>query len=81
MWWTKALLCTVLAGTGLAVLLVSHNMNDVFQVADRVAVLRLGRMVAVRPTAELDRQIVVELMTSGRSGELGLAPATADEGI
>ena len=50
-----------LADRGLAVLLVSHNMNDVFQVADRVAVLRLGRMVAVRPTAEMDRQIVVDL--------------------
>ena len=49
------------------VLLVSHNLNDVFQVADRIAVLYLGRMVAVRPTVELDRQIVVDLMTSGAS--------------
>ena len=56
-----------LADRGLAVLLVSHNMNDVFQVADRIAVLRLGRMVAVRPTAEMDRQIVVDLMTTGAS--------------
>ncbi|MDQ6617821.1 MAG: ATP-binding cassette domain-containing protein [Actinomycetota bacterium] len=56
-----------LADRGLAVLLVSHNMNDVFQVADRVAVLRLGRMVAVRPAADMDRQIVVDLMTSGVS--------------
>jgi ABC-type sugar transport system ATPase subunit len=56
-----------LADRGLAVLLVSHNMNDVFEVADRLAVLRLGRMVAVRPAAELDRQIVVDLMTSGVS--------------
>ena len=56
-----------LADRGLAVLIVSHNLNDVFQVADRLAVLYLGRMVAVRPVAELDRQIVVELMTSGTS--------------
>jgi ABC-type sugar transport system ATPase subunit len=56
-----------LADRGLAVMLVSHNMNDVFEVADRIAVLRLGRMVAVRPAAELDRQIVVDLMTSGVS--------------
>ena len=56
-----------LADRGLAVLIVSHNMNDVFEVADRIAVLRLGRMVAVRPAAELDRQIVVDLMTSGVS--------------
>jgi ABC-type sugar transport system ATPase subunit len=56
-----------LADRGLAVLLVSHNMNDVFQVADRIAVLRLGRLVDVRPTAELDTQIVVDLMTTGTS--------------
>jgi ABC-type sugar transport system ATPase subunit len=42
-------------------------MNDVFQVADRIAVLHLGKMAAVRPTAELDRQIVVDLMTTGKS--------------
>ena len=56
-----------LADRGLAVMLISHNMNDVFEVADRVAVLRLGRLVAVRPAAELDRQIVVDLMTTGVS--------------
>ena len=56
-----------LADRGLAVLLVSHNMNDVFEVADRIAVLYLGRLVAVRPRDELDRQIVVDLMTTGAS--------------
>jgi ABC-type sugar transport system ATPase subunit len=56
-----------LAHRGLAVLIVSHNMNDVFEVADRVAVLRLGRLVAVRRTAEIDPQIVVDLMTTGVS--------------
>ena len=59
-----------LADRGLAVIMISHNMNDVFQVADRVAVLYLGRMVSVRPIAELDRQIVVELMTTGASQRL-----------
>jgi ABC-type sugar transport system ATPase subunit len=56
-----------LADRGHAVIMVSHNLNDVFQVADQIAVLYLGRMVAVRPTAEMDRQIVVDLMTSGAS--------------
>jgi len=56
-----------LADRGVAVLIISHNMNDVFQVADRIAVLYLGKMTAVRPTAELDRQIVVDLMTTGAS--------------
>jgi D-xylose transport system ATP-binding protein len=56
-----------LARQGVAVIIVSHNMNDVFEVADRIAVLHLGRMVAVRPVAEFDRQIVVDLMTTGGS--------------
>jgi len=56
-----------LAERGLAVLLISHNMNDVFEVADRIAVLRLGQMVAVKPASEMDKQIVVDLMTTGES--------------
>lgn len=54
-----------LAEQGFAVLIVSHNLNDVFEVADRIAVLNLGRMVAQGPASEFDRQSVVELMTTG----------------
>jgi ABC-type sugar transport system ATPase subunit len=64
-----------LADRGLAVLLVSHNLNDVFEVADRIAVLHLGRMVAERDAAQLDRQIVVDLMTVGASTR-SVDPAT-----
>jgi ABC-type sugar transport system ATPase subunit len=56
-----------LADRGLAAMIVSHNMNDVFEVADRIAVLRLGHIVAERPASELDPQIAVDLMTTGRS--------------
>ena len=56
-----------LADRGVGVLLISHNMNDVFQVADRLAMLHLGRMVAAGPASEFDRQIVVDYMTTGRS--------------
>ncbi|BAS12288.1 ribose import ATP-binding protein RbsA 2 [Arthrobacter sp. Hiyo8] len=56
-----------LADRGVAVIVVSHNMNDVFEVADRIAVLRLGQLVAIRPVTEMDRQIVVDLMTTGFS--------------
>ena len=66
-----------LAEKGLAVLLVSHNMNDVFEVADRVAVLRLGHMVAEKPAPELDTQIVVDYMTTGTSSR---APDRSSEG-
>ncbi len=56
-----------LADQGLAVIMISHNLNDVFAVADRIAVLRLGQMVGQGPAAEFDSQRVVELMTTGRS--------------
>jgi D-xylose transport system ATP-binding protein len=70
-----------LADQGLGVVLISHNMNDVLTVADRVAVLFLGRMAAEVSAKASSVTQLVELMTSGRSGSLGLAPATADEGI
>ena len=64
-----------LADRGLAVMIVSHNMNDVFEVADRIAVLRLGKIVAQRPKSEIDPQIVVDLMTTGRSDRVAGARA------
>jgi ABC-type sugar transport system ATPase subunit len=59
-----------LASRGHAVLVISHNLNDVFQVADRIAVLYLGRLAAVGPTADFDRQSIVDLMTTGASTRL-----------
>ena len=50
---------------GLAVMVISHNLNDVFEVADRIAVLYLGRMVAQDRASAFDRQSVVEYMTTG----------------
>jgi len=60
---------------GIAVLVISHNLNDVQAVADRVAVLRLGHMVAVGPLAQYDSQSIVDLMTTGTSRRLAAAPA------
>jgi ABC-type sugar transport system ATPase subunit len=56
-----------LAGQGVAVMLVSHNLNDVFEVADRIAILHLGRLVAQDDASKFDRQVVVEYMTTGQS--------------
>jgi D-xylose transport system ATP-binding protein len=61
-----------LADNGLGVVLISHNMNDVFAVADRIAVLYLGRMAAQVGAKELSHSRVVELITLGRSGDIGL---------
>ena len=60
-----------LADQGYGVVIISHNLNDVFEVADRIAVLHLGTMVAQGPASEFDRQSVVELMTTGTRGTTG----------
>jgi D-xylose transport system ATP-binding protein len=61
-----------LADQGLAVVLISHNMNDVMQVADKIAVLYLGQVAATVNRADVNQTQVVELITSGRSGDIGL---------
>ena len=55
-----------LADRGLGVILISHNMNDVREVADNIAVLYLGQMVAQIPASAVNNSQVVELITSGR---------------
>jgi len=64
-----------LAEQGVAVILVSHNMNDVMKVADSIGVLFLGRMAAQVQRKDVTQTQVVELITAGRSGDLGLSPA------
>ena len=66
-----------LADNGLAVVLITHNMNDVFEVADNIACLYLGQMAAQVKTSDVTHGQVVELITAGRSGDLGLRPEVA----
>jgi D-xylose transport system ATP-binding protein len=66
-----------LADQGVGVVLISHNMVDVFDVADRICALYLGRVAAEVKAADVTHSQVVELITAGRSGGLGLAPAEA----
>jgi len=68
-----------LADNGLAVVLISHNLNDIFQVADNISVLYLGKMAAQVRAKDVNRSQVVELITSGHSGSIGLAPAAMPE--
>ena len=63
-----------LSSRGIAVLVISHNLTDVINVADRVAVLYLGRLAAVAPIKDLDTATIVELMTTGGSSRLGATP-------
>jgi D-xylose transport system ATP-binding protein len=50
---------------GLAVVIVSHNLIDVFEVAERITVLRLGRNVGVYEKAKTSQQEIVEAITFG----------------
>jgi D-xylose transport system ATP-binding protein len=50
---------------GLGVILISHNLYDVFEVADNITVLRLGQNVAEFPRRETTQQTVVEAITAG----------------
>jgi D-xylose transport system ATP-binding protein len=58
-------LIKTLSGRGTAVLVISHNLNDVFEVADRIAVLYLGRLAIEGQAGGFDRQNLVEYMTTG----------------
>ena len=66
-----------LSQQGIAVLFISHNLNDVFAVADRVAVLRLGRMAEEGPLADYDAQAVVQLITTGKADRPGQQRASS----
>jgi D-xylose transport system ATP-binding protein len=69
-----------LADQGLGVLLITHNMNDVLAVADRIAVLYLGQLAAQVQASDVNNTQVVELMTAGRTGNIGLMPTTTANG-
>ncbi len=62
---------------GLAVMVISHNLTDVFEVADRIAVLYLGRMVVQDSASAFDLQRVVEYMTTGGSSRT-IGPRTRE---
>jgi D-xylose transport system ATP-binding protein len=54
-----------LADKGLGVILISHNMHDVFEVADRISVLRLGQQVGVFNRKEVDQRDIIHSITAG----------------
>jgi D-xylose transport system ATP-binding protein len=66
-------LIQTLSESGVAVLVISHNLNDVFAVADHIAALYLGQVAGVGPAGEFDTQRTVELITTG-----ALAQPTSD---
>jgi L-arabinose transport system ATP-binding protein len=47
---------------GVAIVYVSHRMNEIMQLCDRVAILRDGKLITVQPTQELKMEQIVSLM-------------------
>jgi D-xylose transport system ATP-binding protein len=63
---------------GLSVVIISHNLHDIFETADRITVLRLGRNVGVYERQKTTQQEVVEAITAGIPTKVSGIPATAE---
>jgi D-xylose transport system ATP-binding protein len=68
-----------LAQQGLGVLLISHNLHDVFETATRIAVLRLGRNVGMFDRATTTQEQVVHAITAGQPTKVAGIPGTVKE--
>jgi D-xylose transport system ATP-binding protein len=71
--WLILQLVRQLRDRGLAVVLISHNLTEVFRVADRITVLRLGRRVATFDRKVVTPRDVVEAITGGMDLPEGFA--------
>jgi ABC-type sugar transport system ATPase subunit len=69
-----------LAKRNIAVVVISHNLNDIMSVADRIAVLYLGRLAEVGPASRFGTQSIVELMTTGTASRASEEPAAVAAG-
>jgi ABC-type sugar transport system ATPase subunit len=72
-----------LAAQGVGVIYVSHHLEEVFRLADRVTVLRDGELVATQPAGELSQDEVVTLMAGHRITQAAVAesPAVVEEAV
>jgi D-xylose transport system ATP-binding protein len=68
-----------LGDQGLAVVLISHNLHDIFEVATRITVLRLGRNVGVYERAKTTQQELVSAITAGKPTKVAGIPDAAPE--
>jgi len=69
-----------LSSRGIAVLVISHNLTDVFKVADRMAVLFLGRLVTSGPLSDYTTDSAVHWITTGTGPSAKSAAAQSTEG-
>jgi D-xylose transport system ATP-binding protein len=68
-----------LAEQGIGVVLISHNLHDVFETATRITVLRLGRNAGVYQRATTTQEEVVHAITAGAPTKVSGIPGTAQE--
>jgi D-xylose transport system ATP-binding protein len=68
-----------LAEQGLAVILISHNLHDIFETATRITVLRLGHSIGVYERSATTQQEVVQAITAGIPTKVAGIAGTAPE--
>jgi D-xylose transport system ATP-binding protein len=68
-----------LAEQGLSVVLISHNLHDIFETANRITVLRLGRNVGVFERAKTTQDEVVHAITAGAPTKVSGIPGTGEK--
>ena len=59
-----------LAERGVAFIYISHRLNEVFEITDRVTVMKDGRVVADTPTGDLTHERLVRLMVGRDIGDI-----------
>jgi D-xylose transport system ATP-binding protein len=59
-----------LSSQGIGIILVSHDVHDVFRLAHRLAVMKNGRMVGIVPTAAVDQDQVLAMIIAGTAPRL-----------
>ena len=65
-----------LAEQGLSVILISHNLHDIFETATRITVLRLGRNAGLFARAKTTQEEVVHAITAGQPTKVSGIPGT-----
>jgi D-xylose transport system ATP-binding protein len=65
-----------LAERGLSVIIISHNLHDIFETATRIAVLRLGRNAGLFERAKTTQEEVVHAITAGKPTKVSGIPGT-----
>jgi len=66
-----------LKADGIGIFLISHDIHDVFDLADRVSVLKNGRLVGTRRTADVTKDQVLAMIILGKLPEEGVGEQIA----